>query len=177
LEATLLKTINIPEFTSAELDWPIIRIPAKNLHLSLKNPAQDFEDWVYDLNENWVYELKPAAVKFSPAVIQTEGRNYSFAQEQIVCYQYRTDTACHFTKFSTFCQSDPELKQVESGFDVSPNSDGNRGWVVLVSAAGFGDVLEPKIFQWATNLEAKFFDKETDQPVNVNIIKHKSRIR
>jgi hypothetical protein len=177
LEATLSKTINIPEFKLAQLDWPIIRIPAKNLHLLLKNPAQDVEDSVYDLNKDWVYELKPAAEKFSPAVIQTEGRNYSFAQEQIVCYQYRTDTACHFTEFSTFCQSDPKLKQVESGFDVSPNSDGKRSWVVLVSAAGFGNIFESDIFPWAKRLRAEFFDKETDQPVNVNIIKHESRIR
>ena len=172
-----IETINIPEVSKAKLDWPIIRIPANNLHLVLESRGQDVEDWVYDLNENWVYELKPAKVKFSPAVIQTEGRNYSFAQEEIICYQYRTDAACHFAKFLKFCQSDPELEQVENGFDVSPKSDGNRGWVVLVSAAGFGDVMEPKIFQWAKNLRAEIIDPETSEPVHVNIIKHESRIR
>ncbi len=176
MEATLSKieTINIPEVSKAKLDWPIIRIPANNLHLLLESHGRGcytFSD------ENWFYELEPAEVKFSPAVIQTGGRNYSFAEEEIVCYQYKTDAVCRFQNFFKFCQSDPMLKQVESGLNVSPNSDADRSWVVLVSPSGFGNICESEIFKWAKNLRAEIIDPETSEPVHVNIERQSSKDR
>jgi hypothetical protein len=168
VEATLSKieTINIPEVSKAKLDWPIIRIPANNLHSVLESRGQVCYKFS---GENCFYELEPAEVKFSPAVIQTGGRNYSFAEREIVCYQYKTDAVCRFENFFKFCKSDPVLKQVESGLNVSQNSDADRSWVVLVSASGFDNIYESEIFKWAKNLRAEIIDPETSKPVRVNI--------
>jgi hypothetical protein len=168
-----MQTINIPEVTKAQPDWPIIRIPAASLHLVLSSRGL----LLYGFDDSGHYELKPVQVQFSQAVIQTEGVQYRKDEPEpgYTCYQYTTDSYSRYQNFEKFCESDQAIKEMRSGCCVY--SSETTCCAVIVSASGFSNVFESDIFPWAKRLGAEFIDKETEQPVNVNIIKHESRIR